>query len=113
MAIKRISRWQFNQFVPKNFFLESVVGDQVAWWADEPESIIGTIARGVTESCWRYIVLEQDADGGFRVCNMQSGIRSRLAASAQLVRAMEAIQESKQNRLPSGRLEPSQQNQAA
>lgn len=95
VTIKSISRWEFNEFLPKHFFLEIVVGEQVAWWADEAGDIIGTIARGAMEPGWRYSVLERDADGDFRVCTLQSGIKSRLAASVHLLRAMKAAQKSR------------------
>ena len=94
MTIKSISRCEFNLFLPKHFFLESIVGEEVAWWADEARGIIGTIARGVAEPSWRYIVLERDADGDFRVCILKAGIRTRLMASVQLLHAMEVVQES-------------------
>jgi hypothetical protein len=95
MKIKSISRWEFNRFVPRNFVLESFVGNQVGWWADEARSIIGTIARGTVEPRWRCVMMVQDADGGFRVCDLQWGIESRLAAIVHLFRVMKATQKSK------------------
>jgi hypothetical protein len=95
MKIKSISRWEFNRFVPRNFLLESFVGDQVGWWADETRSIIGTIARATMEPKWRCVLMAQDADGDFRVYDLQWEIKSRLAASVHLFRAMEAAQKSR------------------
>ena len=106
VAIKSISRWEFNQFLPEHIFLESVVGTQVAWWADKEESIIGATAQGATEPCWRYIILERNGAGGFRVCSLQSGIKSRLVASVQLLRAMESIRKRRQDSLSSKSQEP-------
>lgn len=95
VTIKRISRWEFNLFLPKHFFLESIVGEEVAWWADDARSIIGTIARGAAEPSWRYILLERNGDGDFRVCILKAGIKTRLAASVQLLHAMEAVRKSR------------------
>jgi hypothetical protein len=106
VAIKSISRWEFNQLLPEHIFLESVVGTQVAWWADEDGNIIGATARGATEPCWRYIILERNGVGGFRVCNLQSGIKSRLVASVQLLRAMGATRKRRQDKLSPKSLEP-------
>jgi hypothetical protein len=95
MKIKSISRWEFNQFVPRNFLLESFVGTQAGWWTNETRSIIGTIARATTEPKWRCVLMVQDADGDFQVCDLQWEIKSRLAASVHLFRAMEAAQKSR------------------
>ena len=99
VAIKSISRWEFNQLLPEHIFLEGVVGTQVAWWADEDGGIIGATAQGATEPCWRYIILERNGVRGFRVCSLQSGIKSRLMASVQLLRAMEATRKRRKDKL--------------
>jgi hypothetical protein len=106
VAIKSISRWEFNQVLPDHIFLESLVGTPVAWWADEARSIIGATAQGAMEPSWRYIILERNGHEHFRVCNLQSGIKSRLMASMQLLRAMETLRKSRKDKLASRTQEP-------
>jgi hypothetical protein len=89
VAIRNISRVEFNQFLPERMLLVCVYGEQFAWWADHAGSVIGTIAGGTGEGGWRCITLQRGADGGFRVRDVQSGFDSREAAGARLVCAME------------------------
>ena len=105
VAIKSISRWEFNQFLPKHFFVESVLGEQVAWWANETGGIIGAIARKAREPAWSFILLKRGSDGQFRACKLRSGIRNRVVASAQLLHAMEMIQQSALHGAASTRME--------
>jgi hypothetical protein len=104
VAIKSISRWEFNWFLPEHSFVESMLGEQVAWWADEGGCIIGTITKNVRKPAWSFIVLKRDTDGQLRACNLRTRIRSRLAASTQLLRLMETIQQSGRRVLASGRM---------
>jgi hypothetical protein len=88
LAIKKISRSEFNELLPEHHLLEAVSGEQVAWWAGEARRIIGTVGKGGGERNWCYVVLIVDEIGAYRVHKLQSGIDSRLVASAQLHHVM-------------------------
>ena len=88
MAVKSIPRMKFSQLVPQSYLLESVFGDEVAWFADESGRTIGTIVRSERERRWFYIVLERERDGHYQVCNVQSGFESQHLATAHLTHAM-------------------------
>ena len=90
MAVKSITRWEFNQYVPQSYLLEHVFGDGVAWFADRSNRIIGTVAKSERERHWFYIILEREADGSYQVCQVQSGFESQQVASVRLTPAMES-----------------------
>ena len=88
MAINAISRLQFIELLPEHDLMEAISGEQVAWWADQARSIIGTVGKGRGEHDWAYAMLARDENGTYRVCKLRSGISSRLTASAQLHHVM-------------------------
>lgn len=89
LSIRNISRWEFEQLLPERSAIEATIGEQVEWWAQKAGRFIGTIAKGIAEPGWRYILLERDEGGRFRICRLRGGIESLQAASHQLVTVME------------------------
>jgi hypothetical protein len=89
MSIKNISRWEFEQLLPERSAIEATIGEQVEWWAQKAGRFIGTIAKGIAEPGWRYILLVRDEGGRFRICRLRGGIESLPAATQQLLTVME------------------------
>ena len=94
MAIKSISSWKFNRFLPPCNHLRTVIGKEVEWYADDPENGIGTIAFGKRERGWNYAILRRDWMGDFQVCNLKANFRNLRAASVDCVLAMKAVENS-------------------
>jgi hypothetical protein len=91
MAIQSISRGRFTHCLPSHHALEQVIGMETEWFADTQENVIGTVAWHRGDN-WGYAVLGRDGKTDFRVRKMKEHIRSRNAAVAQLLRAMEAAE---------------------
>ena len=65
MAIKNISRAEFNRMFTFDSELAPYIGDEVEWFADDAKNVIGVIARGVSGSCWSYAILRRNVLGDF------------------------------------------------
>ena len=65
MAIKNISRAEFNRIFTFHSELAPYIGDEVEWFADDAKNVIGVIARGVSDSCWSYAILRRNVLGDF------------------------------------------------
>lgn len=94
MAIKSISRGELDQFLPHRGTIGRFIGAEVEWFADKEGKIIGTIAEGTTNMDWGYVVLRRDERGEYLFWDLKTRIGSCDAARNQIVRTMEAIQES-------------------
>ena len=67
VIINSMGREAFHQLPPANIVPEMAVGDEVEWFADVAETIIGTIGLGGMNVSWNYAILERDTRGDFRV----------------------------------------------
>ena len=45
--------------------LAPYIGNEVEWYVDDVESVIGTIARGILGSRWSYTILRRNVLGDF------------------------------------------------
>jgi hypothetical protein len=87
--IRSISRWEFHQLVP-GYTLASFIGENVEWFADQVENLVGAVAKGVSDRDWYYVVLERNAERDYRVLELKGRIDSRSRARIDLLRAMES-----------------------
>lgn len=101
MAIRSITRGEFQLLMPSHELLRCVVGEQVDWYVDESETVIGTVAAGKTDGNWVYVVLGRERTGMFRAVAMNRTMESREEAGAELLQAMSAVQERKSKSLVS------------
>jgi hypothetical protein len=65
MAINSISRAEFNRMFTFDSELAPYIGEEVEWYADDAENVIGVIARGVSGSSWSYAILRRNLLGDF------------------------------------------------
>src|ERR1017187_10941883 len=63
-------------------------GEQVEWFADVAETIIGTIGFDRMKKGWNYAILERNTMGEFRVSERQRNFPTRHTARVTLLRRM-------------------------
>jgi len=90
MAVKNISRERFAQLLPADFSVESSGGNQLEWWANEGETILGTVAKQKSTEGWLYVLLGRDGHGEFGVLSLELGMNSLHAARLRLLQAIES-----------------------
>jgi hypothetical protein len=92
VAVKNISSWKFNRFLPLHNHLGTVIGKEVEWFADDPENGIGTIAFSPKDRGWNYAILRRDWKGDFQVCNLKANLQNFPVARVGLLRAMKTVE---------------------
>ncbi len=88
VIINSIGREAFHQLLPANAGPEMAVGEEIEWFADVTETIIGTIGFGGMNIGWNYAVLKPDTMGVFRVSEKQRNFPTRHTARVTLLRRM-------------------------
>ncbi len=88
MAIKSITRAEFDVLMPTRPVLEGFTGRQVAWFTNDANDLLGAIDQDRTQRTWSYVVLEKDGQGKYRVREMKAGIENRTFAEDRLLQAM-------------------------
>jgi hypothetical protein len=89
LAIKGISRWEFRELVSLRLQLDSVVGEQVEWFADDARQMIGTITYRSGDN-WGYAILRRLDRGQFRVSTLKEHLPTVQSATTNLFQAMRA-----------------------
>ncbi len=97
MAIRSISRWEFDGLLRWRRILESFTGWHVEWFANDTGNIIGVVYEGRGEADWSHVMLERDDRGTFRVCAQQIGVASLEDAREQLIHIMGTTEQSRQH----------------
>ena len=92
MAISNISRAEFNRIFPFNSELSPyiIIGEEVEWYADDAKNVIGTIAIGISGSCWSYRVLKRNVLGDFLVSTLSRDFMDLQTAQAACLQEMAA-----------------------
>jgi hypothetical protein len=88
IIIKSTDQQAFHQLLPANTAPEIAVGEEVEWFTDVMESIIGTIGLGGKNMCWNYTLLTTDTRGVFQVSERQGNFLSHHTARIALWRRM-------------------------
>ena len=89
IAIRSISRYEFDAFAPTRSVIATMIMDEVEWFADEHGVVIGFIARDKSDNNWSVCVLGPDGLGNFRAIDAATDIGSHLEARSQLRMKME------------------------
>jgi hypothetical protein len=92
VIINSTGRQAFHQLLPGNADSEMALGEEVEWFADVAETIIGTVGFGGRSVGWYYAILTRDAAGDFRVCERQRYLPTRHTARVMLLRGMVGIE---------------------
>ena len=82
-----MSREGFQKLLRRNAPLDIAVGEEVEWFGDTMQTILGTVGFS-TNSGWSIAILKFDEAGGFRICERQGNFVTRHAARFALLRQM-------------------------
>jgi hypothetical protein len=97
--IKRIARWEFNQLLPYHLVLEDLMGRQIGWFANEAESLLGTIALTKVGRSWNFAVLRRNTPGNFKVCDIGQNFFNLRQTMVQFKYAMVAAKNCREEAL--------------
>jgi hypothetical protein len=73
MAVRALSRQEFNRFSSAQATLADFTSKAVEWFADDTGLVVGAVAHHESDLNWSFIVLSRDADRQFRPCYLQFG----------------------------------------
>jgi hypothetical protein len=80
---KPLSLARFNLYtLGTRFSMARVMAEELSWWADRDEKLIGFVFRDTTDNDW--ILLARDRAGRFRAVNVEASLRSRDYATVGL-----------------------------
>ena len=96
MVISNISKLKFDQLLPMHGLLETVIGKEVEWFADDGSKTIGTIAGAKADRGWNFAILRRDRMGNFRMCNLRRNLYNLHAATIDFLRSMAAAENTSQ-----------------
>lgn len=88
VIINSTGREAFHQLLPSNAVPKMAVGEEVEWFADVAETIIGAIGSGGMNKGWNYAILKRGTKGEFRVSERQGSFPTRHTARIALLRRM-------------------------
>jgi hypothetical protein len=91
MAIRSISRRQFDTFTPARSVIATMIMDEVEWFVDDRAVVIGFVARDKGENDWSVRVWGPDGRGKFRPIDAATGMMSHSEARSQLLVKMENV----------------------
>jgi len=94
MSARTISCAEFDQLLPQHSALESLLVDEVAWFANRSGNLLGVIARGEGASGWNYVVLKRDKNADYGVRKVMGDFFNLRAARVDLLLQMAEIQKS-------------------
>jgi len=90
MAIRSMSRKEFDSFQPTRLPIADVVIEEVEWFADDDGIVIGVITRDWSDRDWSIAVLGRDSRRGtFRAFDADASIGKLDTARLLLVAKME------------------------
>jgi hypothetical protein len=92
MSIKTIPRTEFDRLQPLHAALESLMGEQVEWFSNRSENLLGFVAKGEGVGGWNYAILKRDKEGQFHVRKVMNNFFSVKDASVDLRLSMAEIE---------------------
>jgi len=90
VRINAIPRSRFDCLVAGNRVLEPVIGNEVEWFADDSETLLGTVADGLLFVRWTYVLLGMGGITGPRILRIEFGVSTQDEATVRLLRIMKA-----------------------
>jgi hypothetical protein len=100
MAIKSISRRDFDAFRPARGPAVGEAWEEVEWFAADNDVVIGVLTRDFKDDDWGYAVLGPDQYGRYRAIGNDACIVRREAARTLLITAMEHVLETGETVFP-------------
>jgi hypothetical protein len=92
IIIASISQQSFHLLLLGNMASEIAVGEEVEWFVDRDETVLGTVGFGGPFKGWSYALLKRDTPTGFRVCKRQEHFPTHHTARVMLLRQMTGVE---------------------
>jgi hypothetical protein len=89
MAIRSVSRDEFDKFKPARSPILEMTIEEVEWFADDGGIVIGVLARDRADDDWSAAILGRDERGQFRAIDMAVSVKTRDEARTLLNAKME------------------------
>jgi hypothetical protein len=87
-AISNVKSKEFNRLFTFNNELVPYIGVELQWYADDAKNVIGTIAKGTSDACWRYTILRRNLLGNFLVSTLSRDFMDLQTARATCLQEM-------------------------
>lgn len=84
MKIKTLNPVRFNALCFSRQPLADFISEEVEWFSDENEHVLGIVLLDLVDSDWSWVVLGRDANSLFRAVDLQTSISSKDEARKQL-----------------------------
>ena len=91
LALRSMSRTEFDAFATHRSAVATIVMDEVEWYADDDDLVIGFVARHKLDADWSVCVLGPGPDGHFRAIDGATSIGTQSEARSRLFLKMESI----------------------
>jgi hypothetical protein len=88
IIIGSIDKQVFHQLLSPKTTSAIASGDEVEWFADRNETVLGVVCFGGQNRGWGYATLKRDTSKGFRVWLRQEHFSTRHTARIMLLRQM-------------------------
>jgi len=99
---KRITKARFNALCFSRHPIAEIMNQEVEWWSDKDEIVIGTVLFDLQDKDWAVIVLGRDETGIFRAIDIDASIATQKQAGAILGKKILAQTASGQKAFPQG-----------
>jgi hypothetical protein len=100
MLLERLSRERFNALCYSRQPAAHIMSEEVEWWTDPDERVLGLVARDTTDDDWLWIVLGRDEKALFRCIDIHVSIETQEAAREQLHHKLESYSASGETEFP-------------
>lgn len=102
MAIRSIRPQTYEAFDPPRSAIGDLLFEEVEWFVDSNNIILGVVVLDREDNDWSYAVLGRDLRGSFRAIGTQVSIETRNGARERLLARMEAFIGTGQTVFPQG-----------
>ncbi len=102
MAIKRLTKAQFDSFNPARGPAIAAIATEKSWFSDDAGNVIGAVLLDHSDQDWNYVILGRDERGTFRWIEGDSSFKTQAEAEQKLNAAMSKLAESGEKTFPQG-----------
>ena len=88
VIITSIDQQAFHQLLSADTASEIAVGEEVEWFADVAETMIGTVGLAKKDNGWNYAILKRNARSDFEVSERHGHFFTEHSAKVVLLRQM-------------------------
>lgn len=102
MAIKKISKTEFDAFGPTRLAGIETIVEEKAWFQDDAGNLLGLVALDKMDKDWSFGLLGRDEQGRFRMFNSRVSLDSQEHAEELCRAVLEKVERSGQMQFPQG-----------